>query len=153
MKKTVILGLLIILLAFSFFGCGDDDNDPPPVTKISIISITEKTGVASIMLYSSFTLSSDPVAGGQGTISNNSLNDIPMQTTSGSGWNGQAAGGSYMIFLVFSDMSMYAYTGGSTFETLQINTFDDLNTKLPKLDVGLGSMLNFSNFKDIAEFN
>jgi len=154
MNKNAIFGLLAIVLVFGVFivGC-EEETDPSPVTKISISGITGKTGLASIMLYSSFTASSEPVAGGQGTISGNSLTDIPMQTAGGGGWDGQAAGGSYMIFIVFSDDTYYAYTGGRTFSELGITTENDLNTKLPKLYVGLFSDFYFSNFKDLAELD
>ena len=153
MKKNAIIGLLAIVLVFGVLivGCEEENKDPPPVTKITINGITGKTGLASIMLYSSFTAVSEPVAGGQGTISGNSLNEIPMQTAGGGGWNGQSAGGSYMIFIVFSDESYYAYTGGTSLSDLGITSENDLNTKLPKVPVGLGSVLNFSNFKDLAE--
>jgi len=152
MRKNAIFGLLAIVLVFgmAFIGC-EEETDPPPVTTITILGITEKTGLASILLYSSFTASSEPVAGGQGTISNNELDNVPMQTAGGASWDGEAAGGSYMIFIVFSDNTHYAYTGGTSFSGLGITSESDLNTKLPKLELKLGGIFNFSNFKNLAE--
>jgi hypothetical protein len=152
-NKKFWLGILVIVLVFAMTVVGCEDDDPPPVTKLTISNIPdEKTGLVSIMLYSTFSQQADPVAGGQGTISNKAVTDIPMQTISGNGWNGQSAGGSYMIFLVFhGDDSYYVYTDSKDFSFLEITSEADFNTKLPREYVGLYSSFNFNWFRNIAD--
>jgi hypothetical protein len=141
----------MLVFGMAVVGCSEDDTLVEDVTKITITQITGKTGTATLLLYSTFSTGANPVAGGQGTISNESVT-FEMQKEGGAAWDGFTDGGSYMMFLKFdTDNSYYAYTERRTFEQLEITSENDLNSKLPKKYIGLGGSYDFSDFRNISE--
>jgi heme A synthase len=139
------LGMLVIALVFGMTVVGCEKEAKPDPHKITINELSGKTGNVSVLLYS-YLNSSGVVAGGQGTISNNSIT-VSLQGTDREAWAGS---GSYHILMQIED-DTFAYTNGQTLVQLGITTGNDLYSKLPKYNItGSTTTISFSKFLDVS---
>ena len=141
MKKTVVLGLLVILLSFEFTGCDDDPTNIEGGRSGKSITITEITGTAAgtVFIYLSYSKYPDnEVAAGRGTISENSVTIPLMQFTNNTitliPWN--VSGSFYIKLSLFK---------GS--EHINSYVYGESYTDMQKYDISsTTSSIAFSNF-------
>jgi hypothetical protein len=127
-KKRFWLGMLAIVLALGFIGCGggDDDGSTDP-KKITVTGITGDFHTAMITV-----MNNADAAMGTGQISNGSVTVDLMTLSSATAWTGS---GSYVVQMQLegSKKGMYLYTDGKTLEQLGFTEGDVVSSQdLPK---------------------
>ena len=164
-KRGVFWVILVIVLVFGMavVGCEDDEKKDYS-TFIKITGITEKTGLASVMIYSVFNGTADPVAGGQGIISNNEV-IVTLKDTSQNNWGGVGNSNQYHVFIVFGDdtANRYAWTSNRDWTGmggLGITNETSLFANLPKWALytfnehgAAFNNLKFDWFRNIADID
>ncbi|MDR2480133.1 MAG: hypothetical protein LBD48_12580 [Treponema sp.] len=152
-SRKLLLGMLVLVLAFGMtvVGCDDgstDGNTDPH--KVTITGLAGKTGTVSVLLYSYLDINATGVAaGGQGIISGNSVT-VSLQQIGGGWWSGS---GPHHILLQLPDETAYVYTNAQTLEQLGITTDEDLFTRIPKYNItGTATTIAFDRFLDVTGF-
>ncbi len=164
-NKRFWLGTLVMTVIFGMavLGCGDEEEEKKDyATTIEITGITGKTGLASVMIYPVFNATAEPLAGGQGTISNEKV-IVTLKDENQKNWGGVGNNNEYHVFIVFGQdvANTYAFTSNRDWTgvgALDITDEASLFSKLPKCKLftfneygDAANNFNFNHFRNIAD--